>query len=70
MVYLGVDFFCHFFGEYDVAAAALEIILSAEVGVLVKNNLIHIEFVQIGVKQRNNYRLQFHGITSLNTVGV
>ena len=42
---LSVDLLLHLGGEYNVLVAALEVILTAEVGVLMENNLIHVEFI-------------------------
>ena len=68
MIYLGVDFFRHFRCKNDVFIAALEIILTAEIGMLVKDHLIHIEFVEVCVKQRHNNRFEFHSIISLHLI--
>ena len=51
MIDLGVDLLQHFGGENDVFVAALEIVFSLEIRVLVEDHLIHIEFVQIGIQQ-------------------
>ena len=51
MIDLGVDLLQHFGGKDDVFVAALEIVFSLEIRVLVEDHLIHIEFVQIGIQQ-------------------
>ena len=62
MVDLLVDLLHHLRRKDNAFVAAFEIILAAEIGVLVKNDLIHIEFIQIGVQQGNDNRIEFHGI--------
>ena len=57
VVDLRVDLVLHLGGEYDVLVAALEIIFAAQVGVLVKNNLIHVEFIEVGIQQGYHNRL-------------
>ena len=43
-----------------ITCLALEEILTAEVCVLVKDDLIHIEFVKVSIKERDNDRFKFH----------
>ena len=57
MVDLRVDLLLHFGGEHHAVVAALKVVLTAEIGMLVKNHLIHIEFIKVGVKQRHHDRL-------------
>ena len=64
VVYLIVYFLHHFGCENHVLAAALEEILSAQVCVLVENDLIHIEFVKVGIEKRNDDRFKFHSCMS------
>ena len=45
MVDLGVDFVEHLFGEADVFVAAFKVVFAAQVGMLVKDDLIHVELV-------------------------
>ena len=52
----------HFGGKHHILIAALEEILSAEIGVLVEYDLIHIEFVQVGIKKRYNNRVELHNV--------
>jgi hypothetical protein len=56
MVNLCVDFVAHFFGKYHVLVAAFKQIYSVEVSVLVEHYLVHIELIEVGVKQRHNAR--------------
>ena len=60
MVNLIVDLLHHFRCENDALVAAFEIILTAEIGVLVENDLIHIEFVEVSVQQGNDNRFKLH----------
>ena len=66
---LRLDLVRHFARERDVFVAAFEIVLSAQVGVLVENDLIHVEFVQVGIEQRQDDRVKTH-IYSLPFVGL
>ena len=54
IIYLVVDFFQHFRGKMHIGVAAFKVVFSVEVGMLVKNHLIHIEFIQVGVQQRKH----------------
>ena len=38
----------------DILIAALKVIFSIEIGVLVENHLIHIEFIQVSIQQRKH----------------
>ena len=50
MVDLGVDFIEHLLRECNALVAAFKVVFTAQIGVLMENNLIHIEFIQIGVQ--------------------
>ena len=50
MVDLGVDLIEHLLCECNALVAALKVVFTAQIGVLMENDLIHIEFIQIGVE--------------------
>ena len=56
-VNLGIDFRQHFRGEADALVAAFEMVLAVQVGVLVENHLVHIEFIQVRIQQGNHDRV-------------
>ena len=60
MVDLLVDLLHHLRRKDDTLAPAFEVILAAEISVLVENDLIHVELIQIRVQQRNHDRFQLH----------
>ena len=66
MVDLGIDLLEHLPGEHHALIAAAEIVLAAQVGMLVEDHLIHIELVQVGIQQRLNDGFQLHGERSLH----
>ena len=60
MIDLVIDFFQHFRGKPDPLISAFEAVFSVQIGMLVENHLIHIEFIQVSIQQRNDNRFQFH----------
>ena len=56
-VNLGIDFRQHFRCEADALVAAFEMVLAVQVGVLVENHLVHIEFIQVRIQQGNYDRV-------------
>ena len=60
MVDLRVDLAEHFLGKYHAFIAAFEMVFPAQVGVFMEDDLIHVEFVQVGVQQRDYNGFQFH----------
>ena len=51
MVDLLIDFLKHLLGKDDVLVSALEVIFAGEVGMLVEDDLIHIELVEVCIQQ-------------------
>ena len=64
VVDLGIDLLEHFLCENNALVAAAEIILAAQVGVLVEDHLIHVELVQIRIQQGQNNGLELHKCSS------
>ena len=62
VVDLGVDLVHHLLGKHHALVAALKVVLAVQVRVLMEDHLIHIEFIQVGVQQRNNNRFQLHSL--------
>ena len=60
VVDLRVDFVEHVLGEGHIRVAAAEVVLAAEIGMLVEDDLIHVEFVQVCVQQGGDDRLKLH----------
>ena len=60
MIDLRLDLLDHFRCEDDALVAAFEIILTAEVGMLMEDHLIHVEFIKVSVKKRNYDGVKFH----------
>jgi hypothetical protein len=56
MVNLCVDFFAHLCRELDILITAFKQIYSVEIGVFVEHYLVHIEFIEVGIKQRYDTR--------------
>jgi hypothetical protein len=51
VIYLRVYLLSHLLRENDALVPAFEVILTAKIGVLVENDLIHIEFIQVRVEK-------------------
>ena len=64
IVDLVVDLLQHLRSKDNVFIAALEIVFSVQVRVLVENHLVHIELIQIGVQQGGDNGFQLHSNTS------
>ena len=64
MIDLGIDLRQHFRRKDNIFIAALEIVFSVQVRVLVENHLVHIELIQIGVQQGGDNGFQLHSNTS------
>ena len=60
MVDLGIDLLQHLLGEDDTLIAAFEVIFTAKIGVLMEDDLIHVELVKIRVQQGDHNGFQFH----------
>jgi hypothetical protein len=60
VVNLCIDFIAHCLGKYHILVAALEDIFSVEVGVFVEHHLVHIELIEVSIKQRYDARGKFH----------
>jgi hypothetical protein len=60
MIDLVFDLGDHFLGKHDVLVAAFEIILTAKIGMLMEDDLIHIEFVKIGIEKGNDDGFKLH----------
>ena len=58
---LAVDLRQHLRGKADALIAALEVVFAVEIGMLVENDLIHIEFIQVGIQQGKDNGFEFHG---------
>jgi hypothetical protein len=56
VVNLCVDFVAHLLSKLHIAIAALKQIYSVEIGVFVEHYLVHIELVEVGIKQRYDTR--------------
>ncbi len=65
MVDLSIDFLKHLRSENHAFVAAFKMILPNQIGVLMKNHLVHIELVEISIQQRYNDRVKFHFVSSL-----
>ena len=60
MVHLLPDLLGHLGRKHDALVAAFEIILAAEVGMLMEDDLVHVELIQVGIKQGNDDRFELH----------
>ena len=64
MIYLCIDLIEHFLGEYYAFVTAFEMIFSVKVGMLVEDNLVHVEFIKVGIKKALDDGFEFHGSPS------
>ena len=57
---LSIDLFQHLLGKANILIAAFKMVFTVQIGVLVENDLIHIELVQVRIQQRKHNGFQFH----------
>ena len=60
MINLIADFLSHFGREENSMITAFEMVLTVQIRMLMKDDLIHIELIQIGIQQGFDNRLKLH----------
>jgi hypothetical protein len=60
VVDLGVNLLNHFISKHNAFVTALEDVYAVKVGVLMEHNLVHIELVEVSVKEGYNAGSEFH----------
>jgi hypothetical protein len=60
MVDLIIDLLNHLLSKYNVLIAALEIIFTAKISMLMENDLVHIELIKVCIKQGYDNRIKLH----------
>ena len=70
MIDLRVYLIEHLLGEDNSLVPAFEEVFSDQIGVLVEDDLIHIEFVEVGVKKTLDNGFEFHFMILLSVFTV